>query len=246
MAREPNPAFNERAGKWMDLARFPGRHLLDVESRIAKVVALWEKPIPPGWKRESGRDSRLLKSRYGRGRKRENHVPRGEHAIEHEILDPSPAVPTRCLGATLVDGVNAVPLAKDAGGGRAGNVEADMLLLVEDEQGYRLQLVEVKATSDNPWFAAVENLRQMRLFRESPIQSLFRDRCSAPDLGEELRVTGIVLAPNEFYEKPVKRRDSVAPAQELLDRMNRKPDVDMRLATWNANFREIESLPPRV
>ena len=59
---------------------------------------------------------------------------RGEYAVEYDVLDPLPDVTNPIwLEASLVDGVNAVPLAKDAGGGRSGNVEADMLLLVRDD-----------------------------------------------------------------------------------------------------------------
>jgi hypothetical protein len=63
----------------------------------------------------------------------EGTEPRGEHAVEHAILalEPDSNV-TTCLGERLLDGVNAVPLTKDAGGKRAGNVEADMLLLTSD------------------------------------------------------------------------------------------------------------------
>src|SRR3712207_7489533 len=51
--------------------------------------------------------------------------PGGEHALEHEILCPEPnRSETSCLGFPVVDGVNAVPLARDDAGGRAGNVEA--------------------------------------------------------------------------------------------------------------------------
>ena len=43
-----------------------------------------------------------------------------------------------------------------------------MSWLVEDLGGrHRLELVEVKATSNNAWFASIENLRQLRLFKES-------------------------------------------------------------------------------
>src|SRR3954464_10837123 len=87
---------------------------------------------------------------------------------DNEILAPAPeTTPTSCLGALLVDGVNAVPLARDAGGGRVANVEAAMLLLIADEGRFRRALVEVKDRSNHPWYAGVEALRQLRPFSES-------------------------------------------------------------------------------
>src|SRR4051812_28896243 len=151
--------FNDWTRRWMKEAQYQGPEVPEVEARIARVVALWEEPIPTGWER--AQDARLLEPgrRYCRTHRGGQGVPRGEHAIEFEILDPSPMeASTSCLGAQLIDGVNALPLAKDQGGGRAGNVEADMLLLVRYGSEYKLLLVEVKWTSNNAWYAAVENL----------------------------------------------------------------------------------------
>jgi hypothetical protein len=150
----------------MELAGFQGKHV--PEGRVELVHALWREPVPGVWKRD--RDPRVLRpeTRYCRTHTGGEGIPRGEHKIEHEILEPAPDLtPTTCFDARLIDGVNAVPLAKDAAGGRAGNVEADMLLLLEDEQHYRQVLVEVKDGSNHPWYAAVEALRQLRLFCEN-------------------------------------------------------------------------------
>jgi hypothetical protein len=62
-------------------------------------------------------------------------------------------LPLRCLGALVVDGINAVPLVRDAAGGRSSNVEADMLLLLTGEDGLRQVLIEAKASSNNAWYA---------------------------------------------------------------------------------------------
>lgn len=59
--------FNEWARRWMELAKFQGRRLLDEERRIAVLLSLWDEPIPGNWKR--GRDPRLVDPdrRYCRG-----------------------------------------------------------------------------------------------------------------------------------------------------------------------------------
>ncbi len=140
----------------------------NLPERISNVITLWTAPVPGGWQR--GPDSRLLDrtQRYLRG-DAATPKPGSEHKLELEILAPDPAATvTTCFGARLIDGINAVPLARDAGGRRRGNVEADMLLLTADAAGHRTQLlVEAKTSSDNAWYAVIESLRQLKLFQLS-------------------------------------------------------------------------------
>jgi hypothetical protein len=246
MAVPVDPEFKDWTHKWLTLAAFSGRQLREVPGRIDEVVHLWQKPIPGNWMRQQ--DSRLLgPKRYCRGNWAETSLRRGEHVIEYEILAPDPAeTVTTCLGQRLVDGVNAVPLAKDAGGGRGGNVEADMLLLVGDglESEYRLLLVEAKHKSGNAWYAAVENLRQMKLFSESvEIRSLFHTRRRELNLPDPLSATAVVLARRDFYTAGGQKALAVAPAQELLRRMNADFSVDAQLATWDSARRVIKRVP---
>jgi hypothetical protein len=197
-------SFSDWAGAWLTLAQYAGSVVPDVAARIASVVTLWHQPIPTEtWRR--GRDARLLDPtrRYCRGNHHAGAVRRGEHALEYELLGAEPGQSrVMVMGAELVDGVNAVPLARDdEKRGRAGNVEADMLLLVRTSAGkYRLELVEVKISSNNAWYAAIENLRQLRLLGQSPeTRRLFH--CRRPDLklSPELPASGLVLAPEAFF-----------------------------------------------
>jgi hypothetical protein len=227
--------FAAWALEWIELGKYPGRLLPRADERIEQALELWNRPIPGIWRR--GHDRRLLdpKRRYCRG----NHAPdakrRGEHAIEYEILQPTPdEEATYVMGARLVDGVNAVPLAKDPGGRRAGNVEADMLLLVEAPTGrHRLEVVEVKVTSNNAWFASVENLRQLRLFEESPeSRTLFGKRKEQLKLPSDIPFGGLVVGPRAFYSGRGQKGNAVEPAQELIDRFRAEVGVDVRLAVW--------------
>jgi hypothetical protein len=153
-------------------------------------------------------------------------------------------MPTVCLGAPLVDGVNAVPLARDSGGRRAGNVEVDMVLLVCQATGLRLLLVEVKVESNNAWYAAVENLRQMRLFLASDApRAVFHARLPEFDLPKELPTTAVVLAPVSFYTAAGAKSAAVGPANRLLETMRQNARVDAVLATWDPKSRAIERLP---
>jgi hypothetical protein len=236
--------FSDWAERWMELANYRGIEIRDVDDRIEGVVALWHEPIPGDWKRVE--DERLIDptSRYCRGNADPRRKRRGEHAIEYDILEPSPAEwATICLGGRLVDGVNAIPLARDAGGGRAGNVEADMLLLVHERSEWRLLLVEVKAESNNAWYAVVENLRQMALLlRSDASRSLFHHR--QPDLGLPASVpaTAIVLAPREFYTSDGAKKVAVGPARRLIGRMREEAQVSVELATWDSARRVIAPL----
>src|SRR3954463_8490635 len=88
VARKSELEFTAWARRWMALAAYTGRRLPDEAGRISAVVALWQEPIPGGWKR--GPDRRLLdpQQRYCRGNNRPEDLRRGEHAIEYDVLAP--------------------------------------------------------------------------------------------------------------------------------------------------------------
>jgi hypothetical protein len=240
---EDDLQFAKWASRWIELAKYSGKRVPGEGERIARIVALWDEPIPGKWKR--GQDPRLLdpERRYCRGDGGEDRVRPPEHEIEHNVLLLPPEGRT-CLGSRLIDGVCAVPLAKDAGGGRSGNVEADMLLLVRTDDGYRLLLVEVKDAANNAWYAVVENLRQLKLLSESfETQRLFELRRPELPLADSIPVTAVVLAPADFYEAHGAKGASVAPAQRLLQAMRDNAGVDVRLATWEPKERAIRAYP---
>jgi len=118
----------------------------NVDARIDALLKLWRTPVPGDWQRTI--DAQLLGRRYRRGDVDAPH--NGEHRIEYEMLaDPITAV--SCMGAMVVDGINAIPLVYDAMGGRHANVEADVLLLLRNGRGqHSLALLEVKDSADNP------------------------------------------------------------------------------------------------
>ena len=213
----------------------------DPAARIEKLLALWREDVPGDWRR--GDDPALTDGsrRYRRSHKGE---PNPEHALELEVLGQQGALePMRCLGAPVVDGINAVSLVRDAAGGRAANVEADMLLLVDRADGSRQFLVEAKVNSDNAWYAAVELLLQLRLFLESPAaQRILRKRGAVRDLPESLPVTGLVVAPPPFYSATGKKENSVESARQLLGRLRELDLADARLAVWKATDRTIDEL----
>jgi hypothetical protein len=228
--------FAEWANRWMVLARYEGSVVPDVSNRIGELVRLWREEIPGLWQR--GVDPQLLEGRYRRGDLDAPHP--GEHTIEHEILYQY-FDRVSCYGNKLLDGVSAFPLVRDAGGGRRANVEADMYLLTEHEGAHRLFLCEVKANGDNPWFAAVENLRQLKLLMSSPESlRLCASRQPAWCLPLDIPVTALVLALPSFYSSPGKKANAVGPALKLHARFTAENGVNVRLAVWNSRLFEIK------
>jgi hypothetical protein len=215
----------------MVIALNEGPSFLETQHRVDQLIDLWREPIPGQWER--GKDPQLLQARYRRG---DFSSPRnGEHMIEKEILYQY-FDRVQCCGCRLLDGFNAVPLVRDPGGGRKANVEADMFLLGEQKGSYRLFLCEVKDTRNNAWFAAVENLRQLRLLlssREMP--GVFRHRNPAMGLPSEIPVTALIIGPRKFYSLQGQKANAVAPALSLLKQVKAKLGVDVRLAVWDSS-----------
>jgi hypothetical protein len=234
--------FSSWAKRWMDLARFTGPQLPDPSHRTEQLVALWHEPVPGEWRR--GDDAQLLERTCRYRRTHKHGTPSPEHAIELEILGLDvDLLPFRCLGAPVADGINAVPLVRDAAGGRASNVEADMLLLLLGDPGPRQVLIEAKANSNNAWYAAVELLRQLRLFVDSPAaQRLLRLRGSVAGLPEELPLAGLVVAPPAFFRASGQKANAVEPARRMLAQLREKVQVDARLAVWRSRGRTIDEL----
>lgn len=236
------PAFVAWADRWIALAKYTGRDVPHLADRIAGVAQLWTDDVPPGWQRQE--DKRLLTraERYLRVHHRTGQPkPGSEHELERQILDADPGqVSTSCFGARLIDGINAVPLARDTvTGKRAGNVEADMLLLTQTDSGYRLLLVEAKTGSNNAWYAAIESLRQLRLFTQSASAQRIMARRN-PGIPDSLPVTAVVLAPPTFYASDGARGRAIQPTFALLATLRQQFGIDCRLATWNLAERRVD------
>jgi len=226
--------------RWPELWAYTGVHLTDCDARITEILKLWQSPVPGSWKRNEDRP-RLLAFRYTRGDKGSPNP--GEHEIEHEILcDYFDEV--MVLGAKLIDGVNALPLAINRGNNRLGNVEADLLLLIERATTHQIAIAEVKAKADNAWSATLENLRQLRLLLDADfVQGLFNRR--KPDLRLSLNpktAIGIVVAPRDWYFARGQKVQSVTYARRLIQALQEVGACDLRLTVWDRERRRIDEL----
>jgi len=92
---------------------------------------------------------------------------------------------------------HAVPLAKK----RSGQTITDCMGLLCDFRGRKHPLaIEIKETANNPWYAVVEVLQQMRLMRSNVrgLQEYFEKKISSSDVKG---AWGMVLAPESYYQK---------------------------------------------
>jgi hypothetical protein len=225
-----NLSFAAWCKQWELLGMFQGPILPQPEKRIQLLIELWQQEIPGRWQR--GIDPQLLGGRYRRGDLHHPHP--GEHTLEHQILVERFGK-VSLLGGTLIDGVNAFPLACDfAGGGRNGNVEADMLQAAQTADGIRLALCEVKADANDPWYAAVESLRQMRLYISNPVgRAVMQQRGAFPLGAGKTPITALVVAPVDYYRARGKKGNAVTMAKQLLNEMCKRFSIDIRLAVWD-------------
>jgi hypothetical protein len=100
----------------------------------------------------------------------------------------------------------------------------------------RYGLVEVKASESNAWYGAIENLRQLKLLRESEATRRLFEFCR-PELRlpPDLRISGLVVGPRGFFTGNGKKGNAPKPAQLLLDRLRADTGIDVRLAVWDSS-----------
>lgn len=226
------------AKRWMEPATYSGAALPDPTGRIRHILRLWDEEVPGVWRRDH--DLQLMGPRYRRG---DIDLPRnGEHRIEHKILCQH-FNEVRCLGHVLVDGINALPLVRDERGGRSGNVEADMLLLLKNENSYTIAICEVKDLANNAWYATVENLRQLKLLIDSlAARELFHRRNPDLSLPPKIPFIGLVIAPPHYYSRQGKCANARTHAAELMTAFIAKTGIGVYLARWRRETRAIDLL----
>jgi hypothetical protein len=160
----------------------------------AEIIKLWRDPLPRGWARENWRG----KVGY---RKQSDH--RGEQVTENKLFAShhkqfqllwSDSQREHDVSVQAI--YHNMPLANQ----RSGQVIADAFGILRVGEKARPLFIEVKQTADNPWFALVENLQQIRLARACADQ-IRTFTVSRSKLSVEPGVWGLILAPNSFYKK---------------------------------------------
>jgi hypothetical protein len=234
---DSDDSFRVWSQSWMSLASFAGPSVPDAAYRVDALSRLWDGAVPGTWKRSINdlpARLKLGKPRYSRGNA---GLPRnGEHRIESDILSWVPSRLT-LLGRTVTDGVNALPLVKNPGRHRQANVEADLILFTESTVGRHGWICEVKHAANNAWYAAVENLRQLKLAHESEWVSQFCENRVGP-LAASLN--GLVVAPESFYASDGQKRGCLHAVGLLAARLLKDGKPLVQLATWHSARQAVE------
>ena len=174
---------------------------------VGEIVKLWHRPIPRAWERA------VWAGKLGY-RKRSNN--KGEQRTEQRLFDRvhidfelifAGQQPDAEYRVTTI--YHNMPLANQ----RKGQVIADAFGVLVTGASLRPLIIEVKVTANDPWFALVENLQQIRLARACArkIQEFVLESSKERvDRG----VWGLILAPEDYY---MRRSDSLTKCTHLLE-----------------------------
>lgn len=224
--------LSEWIDAWTEQARYTGPEVDRVPERIESLLKLCAIPVSTEWVRGQAEDAKWASGPYRRSDRKDPSQP--EREVEHEILGAGLQIAAgrTCFGGKVVGGANAIALT------RTPKIEADVVLLVDHNGVERLYLAEVKKDSNKPWYAAVELLRQLRLFAASSHAPALLHRLSKRGTPTPLALTGLVLAPRSYYEATGQKAKAVAPARRLAKAVQNL-DIDIRLAVWDAHENAI-------
>jgi hypothetical protein len=177
--------FNDWSAEWKD-----ERKKIDA----GKILKLWQQPMPRGWERE------IWEGKFGYRKRSDN---KGEQCTEKELFNGESKVFK--LGFSdqethadyrVAAIYHNMPLANQ----RKGQVIADAFGVLEIGKSVRPLFIEVKVAANDPWFALVENLQQIRLARACAheIQDFVHENSKHR---VERGVWGLILAPESYYAK---------------------------------------------
>lgn len=200
--------FADWSHRWKSLRKYTGNN-------INGVLNMWNEPPPSGCLRET------WNAPVGY-RKNDKGKVKGEQQIEKLFLPQKDDKTgktfdlkrgSECLKVTGF--AHNFPMSKF----RSGQVIADCTAFIDCEGGRHPLSVEVKVQANNPWFAVVENLQQVKMLRSNPKAVV---KCfGAQSWAVERGAYGMVLAPSIFYTHP-KRRKMLALTNQLLDALQSK------------------------
>ena len=122
---------------------------------------------------------------------------------------------------------------------KGGQRKIDVLALLEIGDKTRPLAIEMKAgTTNNCWFAVVENLQQLKLLHKYPKHLLAGNRLLKSF--EQLPLTqsqGMVLAPPSFFDSKGQKQNSFLQAKELIAAVRKELAITILLAAFRANVR---------
>ncbi len=176
------------------------------QGNVPRILELWAATIPTGWKRKGWEGAWGYRKISKTGAE-----DKGEKGIEKCLLgDPHT---TRLLSLATPEGdypvlsaYNNFPLANM----KRGQVISDVLGVVLAGGRVRPLLMEVKVAANDPWYATVECLKQIKLARNDDVHICKHLRTLIS--GVEEGAWGLVVAPKAFYNG----RKLVAQCESLM------------------------------
>jgi len=253
---EPSTDFSIWRSKWEEQAIFQGEKISNAEIRIKAISSLWSENVPgDDWKRNFQKGEFTIRKKLGFGnspqaycRSDKNNPNPGEHQIERDIIQKWDEI--KFFDKYRLEPiVNAFPCAKDSSGGRTANVEFDLLGVLKKNASVVHPLIcEIKTGaggSKTPWYAAIENLRQLKLFIGNRNDNLEFIKAKRPEFYSMkfAAPVGIVIAEEAYYTAAGQKCNSVAPTQELLRHLQisqTSKEARVILATWDKMTNRID------
>lgn len=195
--------FNDWSAEWKD-----ERKKIEADH----ILKLWQKPLPRDWERE------IWEGKLGYRKRSDN---KGEQCTEKELFNGGSngfelvfSGQQRNANYRVKPIYHNMPLANR----RKGQVIADAFGVLETGKSVRPLFIEVKVAANDPWFALVENLQQIRLARAcaQKIQAFVHENT---EYRVGRGVWGLILAPESFYEN---HSGKLAKCNPLLDALKQK------------------------
>jgi hypothetical protein len=226
-------SFHDWSTQWAQGRQYTGTQISEqaLPSRIKSVINLWNLEMPLAWERG---DWAFLQQRgFRRG---DEHDPQPEHKLERELFDLRVwEVKGGTLPMHLYPELNEISFGNQGDGQR----KIDVLALLRIEDRTTPLAIEMKGKStNNCWFAVVENLQQLRLLRSYPQSRLALNPWLEPF--EQLPLShswGMVLAPPSFFDAKGQKQNSFRQAKELIRALRNELEVIILLAAFNNNVR---------
>jgi hypothetical protein len=123
---------------------------------------------------------------------------------------------------------------------KKGQTITDCLGVLYDNRGRKHPVaIEVKKRANDPWYAVVENLQQVRLMRSSvkELKKYFKGKVSIDNVKG---ACGMILAPEEYYTKNKGRAEgSYRAACRLCNYMKEKGRTEARITIASINWGKI-------
>jgi hypothetical protein len=226
-------SYREWSVEWAQARRYPGAQISEeaLPSRIESVINLWNLEMPSDWER--GNWAYLQQRGFRRGDKCE---PQPEHKLEKEFFGLSA---WEVKGGTLP--MHVYPELNEISFGNQGNGQRkiDVLAILKMEDRTIPLAIEMKGKStNNCWFAVLENLQQLRLLHNYPQSQLALNPWLKPF--EQLPLSqswGMVLAPPPFFDAKGQKQNSFRQTNELVRALRKQLGIIILLAAFNKKVR---------